>query len=161
MGEDKYLRDAEYKADAKDGDSDGFVQDGTIHERPVEVAEVVAVEEIQAPEPKVVAEPEPAAKKVKNVAAVKTNLKNDVVVYMSAVDFSSHARNSASVAAVQTRLIEMGHLEAGSDKRGDIGDGTCAALCAFQKEKGIEAVTCNDQAVIEALFERTTVKVMP
>jgi hypothetical protein len=26
----------EFKPDAKDGDKDGFVQDGTIHERPIE-----------------------------------------------------------------------------------------------------------------------------
>lgn len=159
MGEEsKYLRDAEYKSTAVDGDGDGLVQDGTVHERPLVVEEVVAVEEpVAAPEP----EPVVAAKKVKNSASVKTNLKSDVVVYMSAIDFSSLARNSASVAAVQTRLIEMGHLEAGEDKRGDIGNGTCAALCAFQKQSGIEAVACNDQSVIEALFDRTTIKVLP
>lgn len=149
-------RDAEYKADAVDGDGDGFVQDGTIHERQVE-PEVVA-----EPEPEAVEEPAPAAKKVKTSgAAPKTKLTSDTVVSMAALDFASHARNSASVAAVQVRLIEMGHYEAGEDKRGDIGEGTCKALCAFQEDSKVEAVRCNDQAVIEALFDRTTIKIVP
>lgn len=29
-------KEVEFKSDAKDGDKDGLVQDGTIHERPVE-----------------------------------------------------------------------------------------------------------------------------
>lgn len=154
---DDNKRDAEFKADAVDGDGDGFVQDGTIHERPVE----------PAPEP----EPEPiveevaavaAPKKVKNSgSAPKTQLSSGTVVSMSAIDFSSLARNSASVAAVQVRLIEHGHYDAGADKRGDIGAGTCKALCEFQAAQGIEAANCNDQAVIEALFDKTTIKVVP
>lgn len=159
MGDDN-KRDAEFKADAVDGDGDGFVQDGTIHERPVEPAVVAE------PEPEVVEEPAveaaPAAKKVKTSgAAPKTKLTSDTVVSMAALDFASHARNSASVAAVQVRLIEMGHYEAGEDKRGDIGEGTCKALCAFQEDSKVEAVRCNDQAVIEALFDRTTIKIVP
>lgn len=163
MGDNEYKKDAEYKADAKDGDGDGMVQDGTIHERPVEepvveeVAEVAeVVEEPAAPAPAA------AAKKVKTSgSAPKTKLTSDTVVRLSSVDFGSKARNSASVAAVQVRLIEHGYYDAGSDKRGDIGDGTCKALCAFQEDKGIEAAACNDAAVIEALFDKTTIKVLP
>ena len=160
MGDNEYKKDAEYKADATDGDGDGMVQDGTIHERPVEepVVEEVAevVEEPAAPAPAA------AAKKVKTSgSAPKTKLTSDTVVRLSAVDFGSKARNSASVAAVQVRLIEHGYYDAGSDKRGDIGDGTCKALCAFQEDKGIEAAACNDAAVIEALFDKTTIKVLP
>lgn len=151
-------RDAEYKADAVDGDGDGMVQDGTIHERPVEPAPEPVEEVVEVVEEVVAAAP----KKVKTSgAAPKTKLTSDTVVSMAALDFASHARNSASVAAVQVRLIEMGHYAAGEDKRGDIGDGTCAALCEFQAASNVEAVTCNDQAVIEALFDRTTIKVVP
>lgn len=158
MGDNEYKRDAEFKADAKDGDADGFVQDGTIHERPVE-PEVVE-EKVEEPAPAAARAP----KKVKNSAssssAPKTRLTSDTVVRLSAIDFGSLARNSASVAAVQVRLIECGYYDAGSDKRGDIGDGTCKALCAFQADKGIEG-DCNSAPVIEALFDRTTIKVLP
>jgi len=157
---DNYKRDAEFKADAVDGDEDGFVQDGTIHERPVESV-VVEPEPEAVEEPAVEAAPA-AAKKVKTSgSAPKTKLPSSTVVSMAAIDFASHARNSASVAAVQVRLIEMGHYEAGEDKRGDIGDGTCKALCAFQEASNVESVRCNDQAVIEALFDRTTIKIVP
>lgn len=160
MGDNEYKRDAEYKADARDGDADGFVQDGTIHERPVE--EPAVEEVVEVVEEKAAPAPAPAAKKVKNSgSSPKTRLTSDTVVHVSAVDFSSLARNSASVAAVQVRLIEHGYYDAGSDKRGDIGDGTCKALCAFQEDKGIEAAACNDAAVIEALFDKTTIKVRP
>lgn len=151
---DEYKRDAEFKADAVDGDGDGLVQDGTIHERSVE----------PAPEPEVIIEEAaaPAPKKVKTSgSAPKTKLSSDTVVSMAAIDFGSLARNSASVAAVQTRLIEYGHYDAGSDKRGDIGEGTCKALCEFQAAQGVEAEKCNDQAVVEALFDKTTIKVVP
>ena len=161
MGDNEYKKDAEFKADATDGDGDGFVQDGTIHERPVEapVVEEEVVEEKPAPAAA-------APKKVKTssssaAAAPKTKLTSDTVVRLSAIDFKSLARNSASVAAVQVRLIEHGYYDAGSDKRGDIGDGTCKALCAFQEDKGVEAAACNDAAVIEALFDKTTIKVLP
>lgn len=159
----EYKRDAEFKADARDGDADGLVQDGTIHERPVdEPAEVVEAEVVEEKKPAPAAA---APKKVKTssspAAAPKTRLTSDTVVRLSSVDFDSLARNSASVAAVQVRLIEMGYYDAGSDVRGDIGDGTCKALCAFQEDKGIEACCCNDKAVIEALFDKTTIKVLP
>jgi len=158
MGDNEYKKDAEFKADAVDGDGDGMVQDGTIHERPVE--EVVVEEKVEEPAPAAA----PAPKKVKNSAssscAPKTRLTSDTVVRMSAIDFDSLSRNSASVAAVQVRLIEHGYYDAGSDERGDIGDGTCKALCEFQKDKGIDG-ECNSAPVIEALFDRTTIKVLP
>jgi len=158
MGDNEYKKDAEFKADAVDGDGDGMVQDGTIHERPVE--EVVVEEKVEEPAPAAA----PAPKKVKNSAssssAPKTRLTSDTVVRMSAIDFDSLSRNSASVAAVQVRLIEHGYYDAGSDKRGDIGEGTCKALCEFQKDKGIDG-ECNSAPVIEALFDRTTIKVLP
>ena len=166
MGDNEYKKPAEYKADATDGDNDGLVQDGTIHERPAddqqskknyEITEVIEVVETEVAPP-----PAPAAKKVKTSgSSPKTKLTSDTVVRLSAVDFGSKARNSASVAAVQVRLIEHGYYDAGSDKRGDIGDGTCTALCSFQKDKGIEAAACNDSAIIEALFDKTTIKVLP
>lgn len=151
------LKDAEFNPDALDGDGDGFVQDGTIHERPVEVV----VEEVAVVAEEVEEAPAAAApKKVKN-SNVKTSLKNDTVVSLAALAFDSLNRNSASVAAVQTRLIEHGFLAAGSDKRGEMGEGTKAALCEFQDENKIEADTCNGVEVIEALFDKTTVKVLP
>jgi peptidoglycan hydrolase-like protein with peptidoglycan-binding domain len=163
MGDNEYKRDAEFKADAKDGDADGFVQDGTIHERPVEEpAEVVEAEVVEEKTPAPAAAAPAAPKKVKNSGSVpKTQLTSGTVVRLSSVDFDSLAKNSASVAAVQVRLIELGYYDAGSDNRGDIGDGTCKALCAFQEDKGIEGCCCNDAPVIEALFDKTTIKVLP
>lgn len=162
MSENEYKRPAEYKADARDGDGDGLVQDGTTQERPAE-------EPVSTPQEEVVAEPAeavPAAepdktdnKRVKSSPAVpKTQLSNGTVVHLSALDFSSHARNSASVAAVQVRLIELGFYDAGSDKRGDLGDGTCKALCEFQKGKGLEG-SCVGADNIKALFEKTSINV--
>lgn len=160
MGDNEYKRDAEYKADARDGDADGLVQDGTIHERPVEEPAIEEVAEVV--EKPAAPAPAPVAKKVKNSGSVpKTQLTSGTVVRLSSVDFNSLAKNSASVAAVQVRLIELGYYDAGSDNRGDIGDGTCKALCAFQEDKGIEACCCNDAPVIEALFDKTAIKVMP
>jgi hypothetical protein len=163
MSEKEYKRPAEFVADARDGDGDGMVQDGTVHERPV-------ADPVSTPEEEVVAESvvasEPAEadksenKRVKsNTPSPKTQLSSGTVVHLSALDFASHARNSASVAAVQVRLIELGHYDAGSDKRGDIGEGTCKALCEFQKSKGLEG-SCTDAHVVGALFEKTTIKVV-
>lgn len=123
-------RNAEFKEDARDGDGDGLVQDGTVHERPVK----------------------------KSRTSIPTALVDGTVVRMSSVEYPTYARNSMSVSAVQVRLIELGYLTAGSDRRGWLGPGTFEALTKFQEDAKIEQDAVSLKTV-SALFEGTKVQI--
>lgn len=74
----------EYKEDAFDGDGDGFVQDGTEWERPVEepVAEEVIIEEPVIEEP-VVEKKKSAPKKTTSKKATSVDVGDDKVALWS------------------------------------------------------------------------------
>jgi len=83
-----------------------------------------------------------------------------VFVQLSALKHNSRAKNSRSVASVQSRLIELGFSDAGDDKRGTFGDATLVALTAFHKDSKVKADACTDEPVIVALFKGTAVEVI-
>jgi peptidoglycan hydrolase-like protein with peptidoglycan-binding domain len=83
-----------------------------------------------------------------------------VFVQLSALVHGSRAKNSRSVASVQSRLIELGFSDAGNDKRGTFGDSTLEALTAFHKDSKVKADSCTEEAVIVALFKGTAVEVI-
>ena len=113
---------------------------------PVKEPEVVVKKEAPAP-----AAAAPEGKKLAGAG---------VFVQLSALKHNSRAKNSRSVASVQSRLIELGFSDAGDDKRGTFGDSTLVALTAFHKDSKVKADACTDEPVIVALFKGTAVEVI-
>ena len=129
----------------------------------VEPTTIPAVVVEAKPEP--VKEPEVVQKKEAPAVAVaasegKKLAGAGVFVQLSALKHGSRAKNSRSVASVQSRLIELGFSDAGNDKRGTFGDATLEALTAFHKDSKVKADKCTDELVIVALFKGTAVEVI-
>lgn len=129
----------------------------------VEPTTIPAVVVEAKPEP--VKEPEVVQKKEAPAVAVaasegKKLAGAGVFVQLSALKHNSRAKNSRSVASVQSRLIELGFSDAGNDKRGTFGDATLEALTAFHKDSKVKADKCTDELVIVALFKGTAVEVI-
>jgi peptidoglycan hydrolase-like protein with peptidoglycan-binding domain len=129
----------------------------------VEPVTIPAVVAEAKPEP--VKEPEVVVKKEAAAAAPaasegKKLAGAGVYVQLAALVHGSRAKNSRSVASVQSRLIELGFSEAGNDKRGSFGDSTLEALTAFHKDSKVKADACTDEPVIVALFKGTAVEVI-
>lgn len=150
----------DFKADAADGDNDGLVQDGTVFERPVE----------EEPEPEPAKEEKkPAAKKAaaapkgknSDPKSVPTVLTSDIRVSRAKLIYRNQfEHNSRSVGVVQIRLLELGYMDAGSDKRGYLDDGTRLAISKFGKDNGFAGGTdLQDEALIKAIFAGTPVTV--
>jgi hypothetical protein len=137
------------------------------YEEPVvPVVETEVVEVIAEPMPEVVVEPTPAAveeiTKSKNEEPVQVATAHgpeEKVVHTSSLIFKSSSHNSASVALVQERLVEMGFADAGSDKYGWLCEGTMKALAYFSNTT-VEMCDPQDASVIEALFAGTQVAVL-
>jgi hypothetical protein len=124
----------------------------------------VAYEETPTPEVEVVEEPVAVAAPVeeaksKNDAPAPSKLAASTkVVSLSKLVFESKSRNSASVSLVQFRLVELGFLDAGSDKYGWLSAGTMKSLAQFAKTS-VEKVNAQDEKLISRLFEGTSVEV--
>jgi hypothetical protein len=110
-----------------------------------------------APEPSVAYEetPTPEVEVVEEPVALAASKK---VVSLSNLVFESKSRNSASVGLVQFRLVELGFLDAGSDKFGWLSAGTMKSLAQFAKTS-VEKVNAQDEKLISRLFEGTSVEV--
>lgn len=116
-------------------------------------ADAPAVEEKprqEQPRPKNTAQPRAAV-----VSAVPAGTR----VSVAALDQGRFPRRSASVEAVQRRLLELGHSEAGSDPRGRLLEHTRAALEAFRASRGKRLASASAAELVEALFEGTGVDV--
>lgn len=137
-------------------------------EEPVVVAEEtpVAPEVVAAaaPEPEVVVAPAAEADretvKGKKSKPGSGSALGSVFVQMEALVCCGGAKNSGSVSYVQTRLLELGYVQAGDEKRGYFGVNTCSALKEFQKDSGIKSEDCSDLDTINALFAGTKVEVL-
>lgn len=126
--------------------------------------EELVAEEVKTVEAEVIVEEEVVVEKKsapKKSASRKprTSLPKPTYVSLKALVYLGVPRNSASVAAVQTRLLELGYNEAGSEQRGWFGPLTGKALVAFQQDEGIEEDYCAGEQTIAALFEGTHVEV--
>ena len=148
----------DFKADATDGDNDGLVQDGTVFEREVE-PEPEVVEEVKKEEA-------PAAKKTaakgknSDPKSVPTILGSDITVSRAKLIYKNmFEHNSRSVGVVQIRLLELGYLEAGADKRGYLDDGTLMAISKFAKDNGFGQIDIQDEALVKAIFAGTPVTI--
>jgi hypothetical protein len=125
----------------------------------------VAYEETPTPEVEVVEEPVAVAAPVeeaksKNDAPAPSKLAaSNKVVSLSKLVFESKSRNSVSVGLVQFRLVELGFLDAGSDKYGWLSAGTMKSLAQFAKTS-VEKVNAQDEKLISRLFEGTSVEVV-
>lgn len=126
-------------------------------EEAVVKAEVVEVKEEKVATP-AVEEEKPAPKK-SAPRKPRTSLPNPTYVALKSLVYLAVARNSASVAAVQTRLIELGYIEAGGEKRGWFGPLTCQALLDFQRDESIDEEYCAGEQTVTALFAGTHVEV--
>jgi len=142
----EFERPEGFVIDAVDGDGDGMVQDGTEFERPVEEASVI---------------PEAPKKKApKKEDSAPTRLTQDLTVVCEKIVFESlFERNSRSVGLTQIRLIELGYLSAGADRRGWLSNGTKEALEAFMADKGLTGKFLAPE-VIRAVFAKTPVTVI-
>jgi len=149
-----------FKEDARDGDNDGLVQDNTVFERPVD--------EEPEPEPEK-EEKKPAAKKTAAASkgkksdpkSVPTVLTSDIRMSRAKLIYKNmFEHNSRSVGVTQIRLLELGYMDAGADKRGYLDDGTLLAISKFGKDNGFPANTdIQDEALIKAIFAGTPVTV--
>jgi peptidoglycan hydrolase-like protein with peptidoglycan-binding domain len=81
-------------------------------------------------------------------------------VSLKALVYLGVPRNSASVRAVQTRLLELGYVEAGGEDQGWFGPSTGAALKKFQEDRQIEEDYLAGPETIEALFEGVRVELL-
>lgn len=137
----EFERPEGFVIDAVDGDGDGLVQDGTEWERPVEEASVVP------------------DKKAPKASEESVAWSQDMSVSVSKLVFESlFERNSRSVGLVQIRLVELGYMSAGSDRRGWLSAGTKEALEQYATDNKIEGAY-NTDAVVRALFARTPVTI--
>lgn len=121
-----------------------------VEAKPEPVKEPEVVQKKEAPAPAAAA----SASEGKKLAGA------GVYVQVAALVHGSRAKNSRSVASVQSRLVELGFSEAGNDKRGSFGDSTLEALTAFHKDSKVKADACTDEPVIVALFKGTAVEVI-
>jgi len=124
----------------------------------IEADTAPVVEEVETPKPK--AETPKAKAKPAGKAPVSSEVPHGSVVSMKALDPETKAMNSASVRWVQTRLIELGHMSAGSDLRGNLGPGTVEALAEYAAKARIEPCCEVDPAVVESLMKGTPAKVV-
>lgn len=99
-------------------------------------------------------EPEPVVKSKKS-----TNLRSTLsgVVSLNALKTARNTKNSASVALIQERLIELGFTDAGSDVRGHLSEGTVLALAKFDGSD-LDTFLVGEQ-VVRKLFENTAVEI--
>lgn len=130
--------------------------EAVVEEDGVKTSDSAPAEEVveEQPRKRERAPQQPAKKK-----AAPTALPNPTYVSLKALVYLAVARNSASVAAVQTRLLELGYTDAGGEKRGWFGPLTCEALLAFQADNGINEDYCAGEETITALFAGTHVEV--
>lgn len=125
-----------------------------------ETPEVVAPVE-EAP----VEKPTPKEDKPKKSAAVSnepvaTTIPEGLKVELSKVVFQSlYERNSRSVGLIQIRLIELGYMSAGADKRGYLSVGTKQALEEFATKK--KTGNFDSEETIKSVFRGTPVTVIP
>ena len=117
-----------------------------------EPEDVVVVETPKAKET-----PKPKAPVVATAPA--SSIEPGSVVSMSAIVADSNNKNSASVRVVQKRLIELGHMGAGSDLQGWLSTGTLAALAEYSAKARVKASSPTDRAVIESLMKGTPAKI--
>lgn len=118
------------------------------------------VEEVLAPEP--VPEPTvPNKKAKKNTPAVATQLNvGGLSVSQEKIVFESvFERNSRTIGLIQIRLIELGYMSAGGDKRGWFSAGTKQAFDEFIDDKGFSG-NYADREVLEELFSGTKVEIL-
>jgi len=117
---------------------------------------------VVVPEPEPEPEPKPtptsvsgSGSKPKRKAAPASAL-GAVTVSLSALVYHARSRNSASVAALQDRLTELGHGDARADIRGWLSDGTVKALADFQAASGLTVTGRADRETVEAILSGTS-----
>lgn len=137
-------------------------------EQPAPEVVVSVPQPAPAPEPVAIAEPAPApapepAKKIKNNNPVATELEATTLagegVKLSRLVYKANTRNSASVIAVKTRLIELGYTQAASGRIGWVDDDTVEALKQFQADKNLEVDGIFTRAAVEALLAGTKLSI--
>lgn len=128
---------------------------------PQEAPAAPVVEEVKpAPAPEVKAEPvQEPAKKIKNNNLGASELGATTLagegVKLSKLVYKAHSRNSASVIAVKTRLIELGYTQAQNGRIGWVDDDTVEALKQFQTDRKLEVDGIFTRATVEALLAGT------
>lgn len=120
--------------------------------------DVLGVDEALAPAVVPVSTPKAKEKPAPSTAS-NTAIPAGSQVAMSALVYESKARNSGSVRSVQTRLLELGHLGAGSDLPGWLSAGTLEALTEFHAGAKLKGEVLSRETV-EALFKGVAVKVI-
>lgn len=104
-----------------------------------------------APTPVTVSKPKQQQPQQRSKSSAPSRL-DGVTVVLSALVYQAGMRNSASVAAVQDRLSEVGLAAVRGDKRGWLSDCTVDALRDFQKSAGLDATGVADRKTVEKLF---------
>jgi peptidoglycan hydrolase-like protein with peptidoglycan-binding domain len=98
-----------------------------------------------APPTRMTRSPSPAGQSVSGDASDEVHLCKCTVK-------NAYSKKSLSIHHVQRRLTELGYADADSDKDGWYGDGTLAAVEAYQKANGLAGDGVVDAATLEHLF---------
>lgn len=133
-----------YNPDARDGDGDGLVQDGTVFERAAETE--LSLDEQKAAKAKGKPKPVQAADHV-----VSGKDKDDVLL-SAAVFKNPYQRKSLTIHHLQRRLAEHGYGEAMGDKDGWYGENTKVAVANYQQANQIESTGLVDAVTFERIF---------
>ena len=121
-----------------------------VEPEPVAPSEPVVEPVVEEPAPA-----EPVVKSKKNTAPSSTLTG---LVSISILKTHQHSHNSASVALIQKRLIELGFTDAGLDNLGHMAKNTVKALAMFD---GSDPKTyLPAEATVRKLFEGTAVEVV-
>lgn len=129
-----------------------------------ETEKQVTPRDIAPVEPTPVEEPTPKEDKSKKSAAVSntvpTSIPEGLKVELSKMVFQSlYERNSRSVGLIQIRLIELGYMSAGADKRGYLSVGTRQALEEYATKK--KTGNYDSEETIKSVLKGTPVTVVP
>lgn len=130
-------------------------EESVLESAPIEEEAVVEKEEELA----VPSKPKAKAKRDTHPVATQLNVDGLSVSQEKIVFESLFERNSRTVGLIQIRLIELGYMSAGGDKRGWFSAGTKEALDNFMKDNGLSG-GYSDRETLDSLFSGTKVEIV-
>lgn len=142
----KFERPEGYEIAATDGDGDGLVQDGTEFERPVGTES----ETVAANLDKGKGKKKPAADEV--ATHVVSGGDTDHVFLKQCVFENKYARKSLTIHHVQRRLTELGYPDAAADRDGWYGQLTKSAVEQYQQAHQLVPTGIIDEKTFTSIF---------
>lgn len=143
----KFERPEGYEIAATDGDGDGLVQDGTEFERPVGTEDETVAANLKGKGSK---------KKPVVTDEVATHVvsggETDAVFLKQCVFENKYARKSLTIHHVQRRLTELGYPDAAADRDGWYGQLTKSAVEQYQQAHQLVPTGIIDEKTFVSIF---------